>query len=111
MATENLTRSTDSLKAPRLWRVANRTGQNGTKEQLLRAGVPAAWLADLPAPGKKRGCRSLFDAGAQVYVSVGERGIFYVQIEQQFDASSLSQRRGRAFASFMQSAVSGGTPS
>ena len=111
MAIENITRSTGTIKAPLFWRFANGTGHSGTREQLVRVGIPEAWLADLPETGKKRGCRGFFVRGEQVHISVGERGIFRVHTVRTLDAPSLAKRRGHAFASFMQSAVSGGTPS
>lgn len=87
--------------APRSWARANRTGQRGTKEQLARAGVPEAWLQGLPAPGRKRGARTIIDAGREVYVSVGESGIFDVQTTLLVDLELVEARRGRDFAEFL----------
>lgn len=105
MATENRIPRGGPWEAPRIWRRGGRTGQHGTKDQLVRAGVPEAWLSDLPAPGKKRGFRTLFDRGAEVYVSVGERGVFYVQTNQLAMPPHVDERRGAAFARFIEHCI------
>lgn len=105
MSTEKPATDWQPPKAPRSWSAADRTGQRGTKEQLLRAGVPEAWLRDLPAPGRKRGARTVVEAGREVHVSVGERGVYYVQTTTLADVVRIEQQRGPDFARFLQRAI------
>ncbi len=47
----------------------------GSRERLLRDGVPPAWLEDIMAPGKKRGRRKFHDAEHCIEVYANEKQI------------------------------------
>lgn len=54
-------------------------GYRGTAEHLRRANVPPEWFADLPSPGKQKGCRVLYDGEWRIEVHVGSRREFRIE--------------------------------
>lgn len=51
----------------------------GTRESVIRDGIPESWLDGLPLPGKKRGRRTFYEGEQKVEVSASEAG-FSVEV-------------------------------
>lgn len=70
-------RSQREQDAPTLvWKCGDlRTCHRGSRERLLRDGIPESWIAGLLKPGKKRGRRTLYVDSCEVQVSQSENGI------------------------------------
>ena len=54
------------------WRGEHHVQYRGSRERLVRDGVPERWLEGLPPPGKKRGWRTLREGEQEIEVSASE---------------------------------------
>lgn len=70
----------------------------GTREKMLRDGIPESWIDGLPIPGKKRGQRTIYDGQQKIEVNVNEAGfsIEKTHIEYYRDWGRDSYLRHRA---------------
>jgi hypothetical protein len=57
-----------------IWQTEHAAYYRGTRERLLRDGIPESWLAGLPQPGKKRGWRTHYDGERKIDVTFSESG-------------------------------------
>lgn len=70
----------------------------GTREKMLRDGIPESWIDGLPIPGKKRGQRTIYDGQQKIEINANEAGfsIEKTHIEYYRDWGRDSYLRRRA---------------
>lgn len=68
-------KSREDARPALLYRSEHIAHYRGTRERLLRDGIPDSWLVGLPLPGKKRGWRTFYEGEQKVEVCATEKGI------------------------------------
>lgn len=68
----------------------------GTREQLLREGIPERWMENVIKPGKVRGRRTFYEGEQKIEVSVGEADRFWLEVTHIDYYRSMGEERYQA---------------